>query len=133
MARFNKLSYLQLLRGAALTHSQYRVLVTILTYASEDGTNAHPGYRRIAEECRMSNGTVSKAIKQLKAAGWLRETSRGTRGEGGRDAAVFALRIPAHLTVRKFPESNAKQFPESRTSSPYKPADFVDPWGSVAV
>jgi DNA-binding transcriptional MocR family regulator len=133
VAQFNKLKYLQLLRHASLTHAEYRVLVTLLTYASKDGSNAHPGYRRLAEECRMSNGTVSKAVKQLKAAGWLWETSRGTKGERGRIAAVFELRIPTHLSPKKFPEGNAKQFPDSRTSSQYKPPDSEDPWGSVAV
>lgn len=132
MARFNKLKYLQQLRHAALTHAEYRVLVTLLTYSRDDGTNAHPGYRRLAEECQMSNGTVSKAVKKLKSAGWLWETSRGTKGEGGRNAAVFELRVPAYLSVAKFPESNAKQFPESRTSSPYQTAD-CDAWVAAAV
>lgn len=101
MARFNKLSYLQLLSGAALTHAEYRVLVTLLTYTDDDGTNAHPGYRRLADECRMSNGTVSKAIKQLKKSGWLWQSANGIRCEGGRVAAVFELRIPAYLTPEK--------------------------------
>src|SRR5690606_19359303 len=65
-AGFDKLGYLRILRAAKLTHAQYRVLVTILGYTDGDGGNAHPGYARLADECRMSKGTVSKCIAQLK-------------------------------------------------------------------
>lgn len=94
---FSKLTYLQMLRRARLTHAQYRVLVTILTYADRDGVNAHPGFARLVEECQMSRSTVSKSIAFLKRAGWLWETSRGYPSEGGQNASIFELRIPQYM------------------------------------
>lgn len=107
---FDKLGYLRLLRTAKLTHAQYRVLVTILTYTDGEGENAHPGYARLADECRMSKGTVSKCIAQLKRAGWLWQVSRGYPSEGGKKASVFRVRVPEYLA--------SEGFPESTTSSP---------------
>lgn len=112
MSEFDKLGYLRLLRTARLTHAQYRVLVTILSYTDGRGENAHPGYARLADECRMSKGTVSKCITQLKRAGWLWETARGHPSEGGRRAAVFRVRVPRYFA--------REGFPESTTSSPIK-------------
>lgn len=96
-SQFNKLAYLQLLRKARLTHAQYRVLVTILTYANPDGTNAYPGFAKLAEECRMSRSTVSKCIAFLKRTGWLWEASHTYPSGAGRNASVFELRIPKYL------------------------------------
>lgn len=97
MSEFNKLKYLQLLRYAALTHAEYRVLVTLLTYADPDGTNAHPGYAKLSRECRASKGTVSKGIKRLKRLGWLWQESSGIRGEHSQVAAVYRLTVPPYL------------------------------------
>lgn len=100
-SQFSKLAYLQLLRKARLTHAQYRVLVTILNYADADGTNAHPGFARLAEECRMSRSTVSKCIAFLKRSGWLWESARGFPSADGGNASVFELRIPPYLNGTK--------------------------------
>lgn len=98
MPKFSKLAYLRLLQNAGLTHAQYRILVTILTYSDRDGMNAHPGFANLAKECKMSKGTVSKGITALKRAGWLWESARGIRGDGSPSASVFELRVPDYFT-----------------------------------
>lgn len=126
--KFNKLTYLQRLRTANLTHAQYRVLVTILTYSDPDGANAYPGFAKLAKDCRMSRGTVSKSLKALKRLGWLREVSHGYPSKRRRTASVFELRIPKYV---------ASEFPDGNTSSPiFDDPDtlrgrheYEDPWG----
>lgn len=130
MARFNKLTYLQLLRGAPLTHSQYRVLVTILTYANPDGTNAHPGYAKLAGQCCMSKSSVGRCVRQLKEAGWLWETSPGRVSSHGGEAAVFELRIPPFVKTKGGVLTVPGECPDGTTRSAHI---HEDPWGSIAV
>lgn len=96
---FNKLNYLRLLRGANLTHAQYRVLVTMLSYSDRKGANIHPGFTRLREDGRMSRGTVSKCIAQLKKSGWLWEVSHGWPSKVRRKASVYELRVPPYYTL----------------------------------
>jgi biotin operon repressor len=121
-----KLNYLKQLRVAHLTHAQYRVLVAIMTYADQDGTNAHPGFARLASECRMSRSTVSKSIKALKKSGWLRETSRGYPSGERRMASVFDLKIPEYLALGEFPGGDTRSV--LYTGDESAPLDSKPPW-----
>lgn len=96
---FNKLNYLRIMRAGRLTHAQFRVLVTLLTYANPDGTNAHPGYAKLARQCQMSKGTVSKSIQYLKQAGWIRQTAFGRPRADGGEASTFSLTVPQYLSM----------------------------------
>ncbi|QRY51793.1 helix-turn-helix domain-containing protein [Mycolicibacterium septicum] len=119
--KFDKLGYLQILRGTNLTHAQYRLLVTMLGYSDEYGCNAHPGYARLSKECRMSKGTISKCLSHLKRSGWLWESAHKWPSSDGREASVYELRIPKYLAI--------EEFPDGTTSSIYKPSSD-DVWTS---
>ena len=96
MSKHYVYTYLKAVRvGKQLKAGEYRVLVSLLSYANMDGTNAHPGIPTLAGECGMSERQVSRCITSLKAKGWLIEDKPGRRGKNGDNkAAVFNLEIP---------------------------------------
>lgn len=52
------------------------VLVTLLSYADPDGTNARPAPETLAEAARCSPKTVRRCLLRLQRAGWIRQTER---------------------------------------------------------
>lgn len=50
---------------------------TLSTYAEHDGKTAAPGYEQIAEDTCKSVRTVGRAIRELRAAGYLLEERKG--------------------------------------------------------
>ena len=93
---FSKLDYLEGLRGADLTSSEFRVLVVIVGYAnSADGKNAHPGVERLAGDCGMTERSVKRCLKALTGKGWVRQGVRGGRdGSGQSWASSYELSTP---------------------------------------
>lgn len=96
VAKFDKFAYHKSLRGADLTDGEYRVLATLWDYASPDGTNAHPGNKVLAADCKMSPSKVERALVSLRAKDWIYQDMPGrSRGRGGGGfAAVYRLTAP---------------------------------------
>jgi hypothetical protein len=95
MTRFNKIAYLECVRGAKIPAGAVQVLVVLYTYSDATGGNIHPGIKRLAGDCRMGESTVSAQLKLLTDRGFIREECRGGRSWDGRKwASVYQLCIP---------------------------------------
>lgn len=95
MDRISKMTYPTRLRGADLTASEYRVLMTIWTYSDEHMRKAYPSRARLATDCCMSLASVKRAVTALTAKGYLTIDARGGWSEGGNRANVYHLSLPA--------------------------------------
>jgi biotin operon repressor len=62
---------MEALRGVTMNPNAFRVLTMLWTYASADGTNAHPGNERLAKDCAMAERTVERWLKWLRESGWI--------------------------------------------------------------
>ncbi|MBX9243423.1 helix-turn-helix domain-containing protein [Actinotalea ferrariae] len=91
----SKLSWQKKLRGADLTHAEYRVLMTIASYTDKHLGNAHPGWARIAADACVREKTAKDAVRALMTKGWLRLTSAGGNQYGKGVANTYALTVPA--------------------------------------
>lgn len=94
MLTTSKLAWQKELRGADLTHSEYRVLLTISTYTDAQGSKAHPGWDRIARDARMDKRNAKRAVANLIEKGWLRLTRKGGNNVGYRIADEYELTTP---------------------------------------
>lgn len=74
------------------------VALALSRYADFDsGTNARPGFQRLADDCGAGLRTVERAVQELTAAGYLILDSRGSGGPKGGRAAVYSLAVvPRH-------------------------------------
>ena len=100
-----RFAWMEALRGADLTHAEYRVAVNLWTYARADLTNARPGPATLREAARVNEKTLKKALRALEANGWIRVTEQGGSEPGGpRRATVYALTFPTGGT--EYPGSN---------------------------
>lgn len=86
----DKFAWLESLRGADLTHAEYRVAVNLCTYARRDLTNAYPGFGTLCADARANEKTVKKALANLIVKGWVLRVRPAT----GRRPAVYALTLP---------------------------------------
>lgn len=90
----SKLAWMKELRGADLTHAEFRVLLTVASYTDAHGRNAYPGQDRIAADAVVRPNTARDALKSLIAKGWL-TVADSTGGKYGRGrAAVYELSTP---------------------------------------
>jgi DNA-binding transcriptional regulator GbsR (MarR family) len=48
-----------------LTHTEYRVMATIIGFFNKETGRAYPSIRQLAKTCRMSHSTIINAIKKL--------------------------------------------------------------------
>lgn len=85
------------LREANLTHAEYRVLVTVSTYADAKGCRAHPGIERLARDACMDKRNVKRAIKSLIDKQWLILTRKGGNEVGYRMADEYELTTPEDI------------------------------------
>ncbi|MFF0542096.1 hypothetical protein ACFYTF_04600 [Nocardia thailandica] len=93
--KLDKFAWLEALRGADLTHAEYRVAVNLCTYARADLTNARPGPATLRIAAGVNEKTLTKALRALVAKGWIRITEQGGSERGGpRRATVYALTFP---------------------------------------
>ncbi|CQD11855.1 hypothetical protein BN1232_02232 [Mycobacterium lentiflavum] len=146
---FDKHGYLKLLRGVDMTYSEYRVLVTMLSYSDGDGTHAHPGNARLAEDCDICERSVKNALVSLVKRGWLVKVKEGRgRGPGNPGvAAEYALTMPGSTCNRLPADSRVKVqkqdvFPGSQGAAHYPPPDHYQdlavkdvaesPWGGTS-
>lgn len=82
------------LRGADLTHGQFRVAVMLSTYTSKDGSSAYPGARRLAEDCAMTERGVRKLLGELEVKGWIRQDFKGGNLAEYRRASEYTITVP---------------------------------------
>ncbi|MCQ4120444.1 helix-turn-helix domain-containing protein [Rhodococcus tibetensis] len=132
----NKFAFYEALRGADLTHAEYRVLVNLSTFANGDLTNAHPGLPRLCEAAGVSLPTAKKALRNLTEKGWLVLTDPGGNAHWKGKANVYALLIPKGVTelapsgspkgVNDFQEGG-KPFSEGGKSAPFEGGNSLTP------
>lgn len=86
----------------ALTAAHKVVVLALADYADyADGTNAHPGQARLAEECALSGRAVCAALAAAQAAGLIEQTAPANVRTGR--AAVYRLILPASITGTQLP------------------------------
>ncbi|UZF45369.1 helix-turn-helix domain-containing protein [Rhodococcus rhodochrous] len=90
----NKFAWLEALRGADLTHAEYRVAVNLSTYARADLTNAHPSLATLCSAAHVSVPTAKKALRRLAGAGWIVLTAQGGNAQGFGKANCYSLTFP---------------------------------------
>lgn len=94
---FSPLTWLaDMLRAPELRRKDKARLVAaaMVKYARADGTNAHPGRARLAEDLGLSVSTVDRALLSLTEAGWIVRTQSGSTGPRRRWADVYRLTVP---------------------------------------
>ncbi len=132
----NKFAWMEALRGADLTHAEYRVLLNLSTFARGDLTNAHPGLPRLCEAAAVSMPTAKKALRDLVTKGWLVLTEEGGNKHGKGKANVYALSIPkgiSHLPPWGAPKGvnrereGGKSFSEGGKSAPPEGGNSLTP------
>lgn len=90
----NKFAWLEALRGADLTHAEYRVAVNLSTYARADLTNARPSLSTLCSAAHVSTPTAKKALRRLAGLGWIVLTAQGGNANGFGKANCYRLTIP---------------------------------------
>ncbi|GAB6920737.1 hypothetical protein JCM9803A_11870 [Rhodococcus erythropolis] len=94
----NKFTWMEALRGADLTHAEYRVLLNLSTFANGDLTNAFPGLPRLCESSRVSVPTAKKALRKLIEQGWIVLTEEGGNQHWKGKANVYSMTLPKGVT-----------------------------------
>lgn len=90
----SKFEWMKALRGADLTHAEYRVLITISTYTNAAGGNAFPGFETIVRDSCTAPKTVKRALRTLQEKGWLVLVEEGGNKHWKGKANVYAIRTP---------------------------------------
>jgi hypothetical protein len=68
--------------------------LALATYANADGTNVHPGEKRLMAECQLSERTVRDSLKHLREIGLIYRHSRGSNLGKTNYADVYQLCVP---------------------------------------
>lgn len=97
----NKFAWMEAIRGADLTHAEYRVLLNLSTFARGDLTNARPSLKTLCAAARVTDKTAKKSIRTLIEKGWIVRTHEGGRGTGRTN--VFTLAVPKLLGGTEYP------------------------------
>jgi hypothetical protein len=121
---FSPLTWLaDMLRAPELRRQDKARLVAaaMLKYARADGTNAHPGRARLAEDLGISVNTVDRALRRLIEAGWLVRTHSGSTGPRRNWADVYRLTVPSGVV--------SDQSPHQRHQSPNDVDQSPQFWG----
>jgi len=85
-----------LIRSADLAQTTKIVALTMATYSNRNGTNMHPGVRRLMANCVIrSDKTVRVHLAKLVEAGYLHRTVRGSTSGPRGYADVYQLSRPA--------------------------------------
>lgn len=89
-----------------LTAAQKVVVLALADYADyQDGTNAHPGEVRLAEECGLTARAVRSALAAAQAAGLIAKTAPANVRAGR--AAVYRLVLTNGMTGTAVPVVDA--------------------------
>lgn len=104
-----------IVRDPDLSDATRRVLLELESYADPDGTNAHPGVQRLAENLHTPSGkhghvsdrTARTALATGVERGFIECTAPAPRGRGNRRASVYRLTFPAGVRPEKEAPSTA--------------------------
>ncbi|MDJ0413824.1 hypothetical protein [Rhodococcus opacus] len=108
-------------RDPDLSDATRRVLLELESYADPDGTNAHPGIMRIAEQLRTPTGkaqhvserTVRTALATGVDRGFIELTRKAPRGRGNRFSDVYRLTFPLECETG-IPETQTAGIPAEK-------------------
>ncbi|NLE82382.1 MAG: helix-turn-helix domain-containing protein [Rhodococcus sp.] len=123
-----KFEWMEALRGADLSHAEYRVLLNLSTYANSDLTNAYPSRATLCADSGVSGPTAKKALRRLVEKGWLVLTEQGGNQHWKGKANVYSLSIPKGVT--QLPPSGVEggnSFSEGGKSTPPEGGNSVTP------
>lgn len=95
LAAGDMFAYLRLIRDADLTSPARLVLHVMAGYADADGGNVRPTVATLAADTGLSERTVKKATRELRAAGWLDVQSAGGCFDGKNRATLYRLAVGA--------------------------------------
>ncbi|NKZ88804.1 hypothetical protein GS966_02530 [Rhodococcus hoagii] len=87
----SKLEWLAGLRGADLTHAEFRVLVTLFTYTDASLSNAYPSKATLAEAAKVTPRTLAASLRTLQKKGLARIARQGGNQYGKGTANVWEL------------------------------------------
>lgn len=76
------------------------VALTLATYADKDGTNAHPGEDRLAEDCGITTRAVRGHLSALRELGLIVRTFRGSSYGRSKAADEYHLAMPPDVLSR---------------------------------
>jgi hypothetical protein len=79
---FDKFRFMEQLRGVSMRPHDFRVLITLLTYADRHGGNAFPSISTLTADCQMNEKTVAAALQRLEKLHLTRCVKRGGGGRG---------------------------------------------------
>lgn len=72
----------------------------LATHSNKDGSNAHPGEKRLAADLGVTTRTIRTALTKLDSHGWIKRTHNGGKSGSRRGLAdCYQLTIPAPLAV----------------------------------
>lgn len=80
-------------KDSGLTPTTQHIALVLSTYSDHDGTNAYPPVKTLIEASGRSQSTVTRALRELREKGWIRQESRGS-GFANK-ASVYRLTIPS--------------------------------------
>lgn len=89
------MTYVTELRGADLSASEYRVLLTVWTYSDENMLNAFPSINRVAGDTGLTRSTVKRCLKSLREMGYLKIDAPGGNIDGKNLATRYRLTLPS--------------------------------------
>jgi len=95
VASFDKFRFMEQLRGVTMRPHDFRVLITLLTYADRYGSNAYPSISTLTADCQMNEKTVAGALQRLESMGLIVCRLRG--GGRGRTTVWQIVDVPAEL------------------------------------
>jgi len=96
----DRFSWEREIRGMLPAH-MYPVALSLATFGSKEGDNAHPGEHRLADAIGVTTRTVRTALAWLDANGWITRTHLGGKSGSQRGLAdAYRLTLPAPLAVK---------------------------------
>lgn len=100
------------------------ILSEVAEAANRDFAEAHPGIQPICDHWHLGRSTVTTALSELVADGWLEVTDPG----GGRgNATVYRVRREKGQELGGLPEETARSEDLNRAIPETKPRDSEDP------
>lgn len=103
--KFNKFTWHKEIRRAQLPRIPYLIAMTFFDYADEDGQNAWPGNKLIAEENGIAERSVKRGAEMLRNSGWVFRTRRSNHAHTRTFADAYRL---------TYPKDHPKYFPVDR-------------------
>ncbi|WP_344677398.1 helix-turn-helix domain-containing protein [Saccharopolyspora taberi] len=94
-----------------LTTTDVAIAMVLSAHGRIDGTNIFPSKETLARECKTSERTVYRSLKQLADRGYILDVSEVPRGQRGAKGlcTVYRLTLPAEASVHPIaPDTDGK-------------------------